>query len=364
MNSHIFKANDIRGVYGKDFNEADFYRIIFAFLKSGVLKKDKPKIVLGYDLRESYKILTHAARKALIDSGAKIIEIGPTTTPLFYFTVNNLKADGGIMVTASHNPKEFNGLKIVKEKAVLIGENNGLDKIKNLVIKENINIPFFKEKNNIKRNFNKNVFTNYLDFLTRNIKINIKGKIVFDTGNGMVGMFLPKLLKKLKINYIPLYFDVDFSFPNHESNPAKEETLKNLQKTVIKEKAMLGVAFDGDGDRIAFIDEKGNLVNSSLITVLIAKDILAKKPGSLILYSVPMSKIIPDEIEKIGGRTMKARVGHSFIKQKAMEFNSPFGGELSGHYYFTETNYCESSFFVLIKILEIIEREKKPFSDI
>lgn len=363
MNLEIFKANDIRGIYKKDFNESDFYKITLSFIKSGLLKSKKPKIILGYDLRDSYKILVKSVKQALIDSNVEIIEIGQSTTPLFYFAVNNLNACGGIMVTASHNPKEYNGLKIVKEKAILIGKNNGLNKIKNLTIKNKSTILNLKNIS-LKKSYDKNVFNDYLNFLTKNIKLYLLGKIIFDTGNGMVGIFLPKLLKKLSIDYIPLYFDVDFNFPNHESNPAKEETLKKLKETVIKEKAILGVAFDGDGDRIVFIDEFGNLINSSIITVLLAKEILEKNKGGLILYSVPMSKIIEEEIKKMGGTAMKSKVGHSFIKQKATKLNSPFGGELSGHYYFKETNYSESSFLVLIKILEILSREKKPISEI
>lgn len=364
MNPEIFKENDIRGIYKKDFNEKDFYKITYGFIKSGVIKKENPKIILGYDLRNGYKTLSNAVKQALFDLKANVIEIGEATTPMYYFAVNSLKTDGGIMITASHNPKEYNGLKIVKKGAVLISKNNGLNKIKKIALNNKININSFKINKNLIKNSKINIIKDYINFLTKNVKINLKEKIVFDTGNGMVGMFLPKLLKKLKINYIPLYFDVDFKFPNHESNPSKQETLKDLKKTVVKEKAKLGVAFDGDGDRIAFIDEKGNFVNSGIILILLAKKILKYKPKSPILYGATMSKIISDEIKKMGGCPIKSKIGHSFLKQKAVKINSPFGGEPSGHYYFKETNYCESSFFVLIKILEILQNEKKDFSEI
>lgn len=346
----IFRAYDIRGKYPKEINEKIAFKIGSAFGK--FIKGDK--IVIGRDARESSPSLRDSLVSGLCSSGKKVLDIGLSTTPMCYFAINELGENGGIMITASHNPAEYNGFKLEREKATSLSYETGIKEIEEMVKKEKYEKTKPKaEKIDIKKK--------YIDLLLKNIeknKINIDGKVVVDTGNGMSGLILDNVLKKLDVDYIPLYFDVDCSFPNHQADPLVEKNLKDLKKTMKEKNAILGIAFDGDGDRVIFVDENKKTIAGDFITALISKDIL-KKNKEKIVYDLRSSKVVPEKIKEWGGIPIKSRIGHSYIKQKMREEDIVFGGEVSGHYYFRKFFYSESSIFAVGKILKLISNDKK-----
>jgi len=243
IDSSIFKAYDIRGVYPDQFNEKIAYNIGRAYLDFIRIKEktDEPQIVIGRDARLSSDRIFESLAKGIIKQGGDVFDIGYATTPMLYFGVNFLTAQGGIMITASHNPAEYNGLKMTRSQAIPISSTSGLATIKNKALKGEFKTGETKEKID-----EKPILPYYIDFLMKNAQVDFKEKIVIDAANAMTALILPQILKRLNINYIPLYFKIDCTFPNHEANPFKEETLDKLKKRMKKEKASLGIAFDGD----------------------------------------------------------------------------------------------------------------------
>lgn len=363
VNPNIFKAYDIRGIYPEDINENAFYEMgkAFAeFLKRKYQKQDygKLKIIIGKDARKSSVGLSQSFTSGVLERGVDVIDIGFCSTPLFYFSVNIERADGGAMITASHIPPPYNGLKLTQKKAFPIGRETGLRELRDFIEKKEPEKPSRKGKM-----VGKNFLDDYVDFVTKDVKIK-DFKIVADTGNGMAGLLLPKTFKKLQVSYIPLYFELDGTFPNHEANPLKEETLKDLISKVKEEKADLGVAFDGDGDRIRFVTREGEPIRNDLVTALLAKDILKSYPGSKILYNSISSKIVKETIEENKGIPIRSRVGHAFIKQVMDEEGVIFGGEVAGHFFFRETFNRESSILAMVKILVLMSKENKELSEL
>src|SRR3989344_548208 len=362
MNEAIFKAYDIRGRYPEELDKEAAQAIAraFAVFISRALKTKKPKIVVSRDARLSSPELEQAVIQGLQESGALVIRTGLASTPLFYFSVNAAKADGGLMVTASHNPKEWNGLKLVGRGALPIGLASGLREIKAMA--ETENFPPAKAKSSIK---SKNFLKSYVRLLTSDMKNLGKFKIVIDNGNGMAGFILPHVFKKLKtLKIIPLYFKPDGSFPNHEANPLKKETLVVLKAAILKKQADFGVAFDGDGDRVFFLNKKGECVSADFITALIAREILKNKPGAKIIYDPRSSRIVRETVEENGGEAIISPVGHSFFKHKMRECGADFGGELSGHYYLKDFWNAESGIFTMIKFIKILSDSGKTFEEL
>ena len=359
--SEIFKAYDIRGIYPEEINKDVAYLIGRAFVK--FLKKRKPKIVIGRDNRLSSSVLFNYLSKGINDQGGRVINIGLSTTPMLYFTAAFLKCDGGIEISASHNPEKYNGFKIVREKAIPISGESGLKEIKKIILKDN----FKQEKKQTKsRVLNKKILKEYLAF---NLKgLNFKKpkplKIVVDTANAVPGILVAELFKKIKIRADYLFLDLDGTFPNHPPDPLKKNNLKFLIQAIKRKKADLGVAFDGDGDRIIFVDEKGKTISGDLITALVSEAILKEKPKEKILYDIRSSNIVREKITESKGEPVFSRIGHSLIKEKMRKENIFFGGELSGHYYHKNHYFSEAPIFVLLKVLEIILKNKKPFSEI
>jgi len=356
VNPKIFKAYDIRGIYPKEINSEVAYLIGRAFVK--FLKKKKLKIVVGRDNRLSSPILHQNLVRGMVDSGATVIDIGLSTTPMLYWACAHYKLDGGINVTASHNPSEYNGFKIVREKAIPVSEKTGLKKIKALIGDK---LPLSGIKGKIKR---KKVLHPYLkfNFQTTEVK-NLKPlKVVIDTANAVPGILIPYLKKNLPIRIYPLFTKLIGNFPNHPPDPLVKENLKWLREEVKQKKADLGVAFDGDGDRIMFIDEKGEIIPGDLITAILASLILKESPGEKILYDIRSSNIVPEAIRNFGGRPEAGRIGHSFIKERMRKEKIIFAGEFSAHYYHKEHYFCEAPLFVLLKILERISQSGKPIS--
>ena len=347
----IFKAYDVRGIFPDELNEEIAYKIGRAFV---VFLKVK-EVLVGRDGRLSSPELFEALAKGITDQGANVVDIGLCSTPMFYFGA--AKAKASIMVTASHNPKEYNGFKFCRENAIPISEATGIRDIEKLVEKNEFEEP--EKKGGVVK---KEIMEDFIKHNISFVKTDKKFKIVVDAGNGMGSFTFPKIFKKLPFEFIPLYCEMDFNFPNHEPNPLKYETLKDLQKKVIEEKAEVGIALDGDGDRCLLIDEKGNIVRCDLTTALIGKELLKSRPGSKILYDLRSSKIVPEFIEANGGKAIMCRVGHSFIKKQMRDEDAIFAGELSGHFYYKDSFFTESSFITLAVTLNMLAGENKPLS--
>ncbi|MFA5134036.1 MAG: phosphomannomutase/phosphoglucomutase [Patescibacteria group bacterium] len=353
MNDAIFKAYDIRGVYPQELDEKDAYQIGRAF--ASFLKAKT--ILVGEDGRTSSPALKKALIRGIAETGANVILAGRLTTPMFYFAVAHKKhCDGGIMVTASHNPARYNGFKLVYGDAMPIEPKAIIKSIEN---KSKIRSKGKIKKINIADGYIKKILS-LAD--TKKIK---PLKIVIDAGNGMAGGILPKLLKKIpQIKATPLFFKVDMSFPNHEANPLKEETLEKLKETVVKTKADLGIAYDGDADRIGFVDEKGNFIRADFIFSAILPQIFKKHPKTTILYDLRSSKIIAEEVKKMGGKSKMTRVGHAFIKKELRKSDAAAAAEISSHFYFKDFYGVECSDLTMLSLLLQMSETGKNASEL
>ena len=362
----IFKAYDIRGIYQKDFDKNTAYQIGLAYValrkKDFKNKNKKFKIIVGADMRLSSPILKKYLIKGLLDAGADVCDIGLTSTPTFYFAVAKYKYDGGIMVSASHNPKEWNGFKIVRERAIPVSGNTGIDFLKEKVLNNTLEISSKKGKLTNK----KNILVDHIKHDLKYGKINKikKFKIVLDPANAAGSMYLKELFKFIPAEIIKINFKLDGSFPAHEADPLKEENLIDIKKAVIKNKADLGITTDGDGDRIFFIDNQGELIGQSIIRGLLAKLFLQDKPKSKMGFDVRPGKITEDLILENGGKPIKTRVGHSLIKEQMLKENIYFSGESSGHFFLNMPIGCfEIPNIVILKLLQEFSNSNLPISE-
>ncbi len=342
----IFKAYDVRGRYPDEIDEEIAYKIGRAYVELF-----NPKVVvIGRDMRLSSNALFSALSKGIVDGGSTVMNIGVVSTPMFYFAVNKLNADGGIMITASHNPKEYNGFKFVKDKAIPISFDTGIAEIEKRVKKNN----FVSEKGKGKI-VEVDLLDSYVDYVLSFADNFRRLKIVVDCSNGMAGLTVKKVLSKLDLDVVYLYDTLDGSFPNHEANPLKKENTIDLQEAVRLFGADAGFSFDGDADRLLLVDENGDRVRGDITTALIASVIL-KGRKEKVLYDLRSTKALPELIKELGGEPIISRVGHSYIKAKMREESIAFGGELSGHYYFRDNFYTDSGIIALLYLLTYISR--------
>ncbi|VVB76017.1 Phosphomannomutase [Candidatus Tiddalikarchaeum anstoanum] len=349
----IFKSYDIRGVYPTEINEENVYKIARAYIEFTKFRK----IVVGRDMRLSSPMLYSAIVRGLIDQGTEVIDVGEVSTPMFYYAVNKLDADGGMVITASHNPKEYNGLKLVKQKAEPIGEDSGLKDIEKV-----FNEDHFQNSKSFGVITQRDLTKDYVNYV-KSFGGNIHGlKIVIDCGNGMAGKTISGILKDFELNIVLLYDKLDGSFPNHQSDPTKDENIRELQKKILEEKADLGLAFDGDADRLILIDEKGLRVPGDITTAIIAKEILTHQKEK-VLFDLRSSKSVPELIKNEGGIPIISKVGHSFIKKRMRDEGIFFAGELSGHYYFKDNFYTDSADIAMMKILSLFGSSGKKVSE-
>lgn len=367
INPQIFKAYDIRGVYPSDINEENFSTIIKAIYTffHHELKKDNLKVCLGRDMRLSSPSLFKVAKETLIKLGAHILDVDLVSTPTFYFACLYYQADCGIQISASHNSPQWNGVKFVIRDGmnlIKIGKNTGMKKVFELVEKGN----FIKEKKEGKVTKIKSSVSDEVDFAFDYVKpSNIKKlKIVTDPANAMGIVYLEELFKRLPCQLVKMNFTLDGGFPAHEPNPLIFKNLIDLQKKVIKEKADLGIAPDGDGDRVFFIDEKGNIIQASLISSLIATELLKKNPADKIGLDIRYTRNIINAVKKANGKPIIGPVGHALISELMIKEDILFTGESSGHYFYRATGYAESSVITILQILKVISEENKPISQI
>ena len=363
---HIFKGYDIRAIYPEEINEENIVPIvkaIYTFLTRDSDGKTPFRLVVGTDMRISSPSLTKVAIKTLLDLGAQIIDIGIVSTPTFYFAVYHYGYDAGIQITASHNPKEWNGIKIVKKGPkglIKIGKPTGIEEIREMAVKgESMNAKTggsIAKKDGIIEEEVENALK-----IAGNPDIK-RFKIVADAANAMGGQYINALFEKVPVDLIRMNFDLDGTFPAHQPDPLQSETLVDLQKKVISEKADLGLAPDGDGDRLFFIDEKGNVVPPTIITSIVAKDLLKKNPGERILVDIRYILTPVKIIEENKGEASITKVGHAYITEEMNKNGGIFAGESSGHYFFRDTGNAESQLPVILTILKVLTMTNVPFS--
>lgn len=369
LHPKIFKSYDIRGIYPEELDEEGAYRIGQAFarflkiypVRNGrsdrTVSNGARKIVMGRDIRLSSPSLAKHFRDGVLDQGTDVIDIGLAITPMLYFACAQLGC-GGVMVTASHNPKGYNGFKLVRRGVNPIGEESGLLEIKKIAEQDR-----FRKARRRGKTTRKNFIRKYIAHVFETTgQIDASHlKIAADAGNGAGGLVLPDIFNKLGCRAVSLFWKPDGSFPNHLPDPSLEENLVVLKKMVVKEKADLGIAVDGDSDRIVFIDETGQPMAGDCLTALFGEVVLKDNPGGKIVYDITSSRIVSETIKKAGGQPVCSRVGHTFIKEKMTKEEAIFAGESSGHYYLNQ-NDCvfEIPFIALGYFLrQMIEKQQK-----
>ena len=353
----VFKAYDVRGIYPTEIDEKGAYAIGRAYVEEFGPKR----IAVGHDMRVSGPQMVAALTEGATDGGADVVDIGLIGTEMLYFAVDSLELDGGITCTASHNPKEYTGFKIVRAGALPVGGDSGLTEVRDRALKG------FGEVVRKGRVEKKDVWPAFLERVLSFIDPSaVKPlRVVVDAANGMGGRMLEPVLERLpQIDAVRCYFEPDGSFPNHEPNPLLPENREFIVAKVKEEKADLGIAFDGDADRCFFVDETGEFVPGDFVTALFAETFLAKEPGAKIIYDVRASWAVPNTIEKAGGTALMNRVGHAFIKHRMRETGAVFGGEVSGHYYFRDFSKADSGIIPALLMLEYVSKQGKPLSEV
>ncbi|MEA2487592.1 MAG: phosphomannomutase [Actinomycetota bacterium] len=350
--STIFKAYDVRGVYPDELDEGVARRIGNAFARW--IEGDR--IVVGRDMRTSSPALAQAFISGASGAGASVVDVGEVSTDALYFASGKLELPGA-MFTASHNPARYNGLKLCRSKAAPIGIDSGLIEIRDLAAS-------IDEGGSQGGSEARDVLPEYGEHCRGFVDAgSLRAlKVAIDAGNGMAGKTVPIVFENLPFEVVPLYFELDGTFPNHPANPIEAENLADLQKAVRDGGCDLGIAFDGDADRCFLIDEKADLVSGSLTTALVAERILKKNPGASVIYNLICSWVVPEVIVENGGKPIRSRVGHSFIKETMAESGAIFGGEHSGHYYFRDNYRADSGMIAALVVLEALSEAKVPLS--
>jgi phosphomannomutase len=360
----IFKAYDIRGLYGEQL-DADGARLIGgAFTRVIAELEGKPaselRLGLGHDMRLSAPEMAAAYSEGMAAEGATVLDAGLVATEMLYYLVGSRELDGGLMCTASHNPKAYTGAKLVKRGAIALSGEAGIDDVR-AKIEAGLGDPpggEHVEAVSIREEFQEAVLK-FID--PRAIK---PLRVVVDGGNGMAGPMVGPLLEKLELDVVTAYWEPDGSFPDHEPNPLLPENREFIMREVVDQRADLGIAWDGDADRCFFIDNQGGFVDGDFLTALLADSMLRKQPGSTILYDVRASRAVPDTVAKAGGRALINRVGHAFFKTRMREENAVFGGEVSGHYYFRDFYCADSGAIPALLMLELLSTRGESLAEL
>ncbi len=357
VDPEIFHAYDVRGIYGENMTDDVAYRIG----RAAAQYLQVPEIAVGRDMRLSSPQLAAALIRGITDQGVNATDLGMTTTDGLYFAVGKFNFPAGVMITASHNPAQYNGMKFCRAQAFPISLESGLSDIRDLAVSGKFAEPASKGQV-IKRDITDDYVKHALSFI--DVSRIRPLKVVIDAGNGMAGLIMPKVFQHLPCELVPLYFELDGNFPHHPASPIEPENMVDVQKKVREVGADLGAAFDGDADRMFPVDEHGDLVDGSKVIAAVSNSLLQKFPGSTILYNLIVSKSVPELINKLGGKAIRTRVGHSYIKAEMRQNNAIFGGEHSGHFYFRDNWFADSGLIALLILLELVSVENKPLSEI
>ncbi|MBI2487876.1 MAG: phosphomannomutase/phosphoglucomutase [Deltaproteobacteria bacterium] len=355
INPQIFREYDIRGIVDKDLTEEVIDTIGKAY-GTYMRKLGKKTVSLGRDCRLSSPAFAKAMARGINSTGLDVIEIGMVSTPILYFSLFNLDVDGGVMITASHNPGEYNGVKLCVEKDSLFGE--GIQNMRKIAEGGD----FASGKGSVEAI---DIIDNYLKFLRENVEIRPGIRVGIDCGNGMVGIAAPQILKEFRCEATELYTTPDGTFPNHHPDPTVEENVKELISTVREKKLQLGIGFDGDGDRVGVIDENGNIIWGDMLVVILARDILKQTAGATIIGDVKCSGRLFKDIEKHGGNPIMWKTGHSLIKNKMKVEKAVLAGEMSGHIFFADKYFgYDDALYAGLRLLEIISKTGKKVSEL
>jgi phosphomannomutase len=353
----VFKAYDVRGLYPTQLDEEGARSIGWAYVEQFGARR----IAVGRDMRLSSPTMATAVIEGASAAGAEVLDIGLVGTEMVYFAVGELGLDGGVMVTASHNPKEYTGMKIVRAGALPVGGDSGLLDVRDRAMSGDI--PRTSPKGTVSEH---DIWPAYVDRVLSFVDVDsIRPlKVVIDAANGMAGTMLPPVLARLPIEAVPCYFEPDGNFPNHEPNPLLEENRQFIVRKTLEEGADFGVAFDGDADRCFFVDDTGEFVAGDFATALFAEGVLEKEPGAKILYDVRASWAVPETITRAGGVPVMSRVGHAFIKLLMRKEGAAFGGEVSGHYYFRDFSQADTGVVPFLVMLERISKGGAKLSEL
>ena len=358
LNPDIFKAYDVRGVYPGEINEEAARAIGAAFVDYLKAKR----IAVSRDMRLSSPSLGEAFIDGALSQGCDVVDYGMMATDMLYFAVARDGHDGGVQITASHNPKQYNGMKMVRKDAWPLSGDEGLAEIRQMITDDQIP-PAAARRGSVTT---KNVLDAYVDHVMSFIDVpGIKPfNVVLDAGSGMGGLVAPKLFERLPCRTTRLCFTIDGSFPNHEANPLIEENRRDIVERVLAEKADIGIAWDGDADRCFFIDGTGEFVSGDFVTALLAEAFLLKHPGSTVIYDLRASHAVKDTVARLGGTSLMNRVGHAFFKRRMRETNGIFGGEVTGHYYFRDNFYADNGFIPALLMLELMSKKNQSLHEL
>jgi phosphomannomutase len=359
LDPKVFKAYDVRGIYPSELDEEGTYAIGRAFVEVFEPKR----IAVGHDMRVSSPSMAEAVIRGASEAGADVLDLGLVGTEMVYFAVGELGLDGGVAVTASHNPKDYTGMKIVRSGALPVGGESGLLEIRDRALSLSDTArgltPGHVQQYDIWQQYVERV----LSFIDPDA---IKPlKVVIDAANGMAGVMLPPVLARLpQLETVRCYFEPDGTFPNHEPNPLLPENREFIVSKTLEEQADFGVAFDGDADRCFFVDDSGEFVPGDFVTALFAELVLEKEPGAKIIYDVRASWAVPETIERAGGIPLVNRVGHAYIKHRMRKEHAAFGGEVSGHYYFRDFSQADSGVVPFLLMLELVSKRGQKLSEV
>ena len=357
LDPKVFKAYDVRGIHPTELDEDGAYRIGRAYVE----EFEPRSIAVGRDMRLAAPAMTSALIEGAADGGADVLDLGMVGTEMVYYAVGELGLDGGVCVTASHNPKEYTGMKIVRQGALPVGGDSGLDEVRR---RAEAGFGEVEKRGAIRA---EDVWSGFVDKVLSFVDERAFRplKVVIDAANGMAGTMLPPVLERLpQLDVVSCYFEADGSFPNHEPNPLLPENRAFIVEKTRTEGADLGVAYDGDADRCFFVDDTGDFVPGDFVTALLAKAMLAKEPGGKVLYDVRASWAVPRAIEEAGGVALVNRVGHAYIKHRMREEGALFGGEVSAHYYFRDFTQADTGVVPFLVMLELLSQTGQPLSQL
>ena len=360
MVREIFKAYDVRGVVPTELSTHVAREIGRALV--AVLKPDE--VAVGRDMRVSSPAIASSLIAGIRDGGADVSDLGLISTDALYFAVGKYRYPAGVMVTASHNPPEYNGLKICREDARALSLSSGLAEIRDRILAGDL--PPAATDGARGTTQQRDILDAYAEHMLSMVNAGAirRLKIAIDAGNGMAGLTVPKVFSRLPVEVVPLYFELDGTFPNHLANPIEPENVRALQQAVVDQGCDLGAAFDGDADRVFLIDEQGQFVGGDMVTAMVSVKMLERSPGAAIVYNLICSRSVPETISRLGGRPVRSRVGHSYIKETMRAEDAVFGGEHSGHFYFRDNWYADSGMLALLTVLELVSEARQPLSRI